>query len=191
MFNFELMTKNQLSVYKQQLKSKITKLNKKISERKKYLKSVRNPKLTYVPDETLEQWKKEIAELAEESNRLKEYNKAYNARIQAEEIRSQLELRKAQDEALKYDKYRERLADERRPKGERVWMGSEFRKLRPAEKRLIMLMAREIGQQRFQELRRIAFYDEKHHKNIYYTGSNVFNGGEGEYEPESKTETNV
>ena len=29
MSNFELMTKNQLSVYKQQLKSKITKLNKK------------------------------------------------------------------------------------------------------------------------------------------------------------------
>ena len=191
MKDFSEMTKVELSQHKQQLKAKITKLNKKIHERKKYLKEVHNPNLVYKPDEQLEEWKKELLEAINENSRLKEYNQMYSARIEAERIRSELELRKAQDEALKYDKYRERLADERRPKGERVWMGSEFRRLRPAEKRLIMLMAREIGQARFQELRRIAFYDEKHNKNRYYTGSNVFNGGDGAYEQESETKAEV
>lgn len=185
---FESMTKSELSAHKQQIKSKIAKLNKKLSERKKYLKSVRNPNLTYGPDKEYEAMKAEMLELAEESSRLKEFNRTYNAKLEAERLESELALRKAQDDALKYDKYRERLADERRPKGERIWMGSEFRKLRPAEKRFIMLIAREIGQQRFQELRRIAFADEKHHRNVYYTGSNVFNNGEGAYEPKTKTE---
>ena len=70
-------------------------------------------------------------------------------------------------------------AEERRPKGPNVWFGAEFKNIRGSEKRLIVMMAREIGQERYQELRRIALWDEHHKNNRYYTGNDDFDGKRG------------
>lgn len=68
-------------------------------------------------------------------------------------------------------------ADERRPSGPVVWFDPLFRNIKGAEKRLIVMMAREIGQARFAELKRIAFWDEHHRNNKYYS-STMFGGKE-------------
>lgn len=68
-------------------------------------------------------------------------------------------------------------ADERRPGGPVVWFDPLFRNIKGAEKRLIVMMAREIGQARFAELKRIAFWDE-HHRNNHYYSSTMFGGKE-------------
>ena len=51
---FNSLTHVELNNLKTKLGSQMQKLNVKIAERKKYLKEVRIPGLTYAPDETLE-----------------------------------------------------------------------------------------------------------------------------------------
>ena len=68
-------------------------------------------------------------------------------------------------------------AEDRRPGGPVVWFDPLFRNIKGAEKRLIVMMAREIGQARFAELKRIAYWDE-HHKNNHYYSSTMFGGRE-------------
>ena len=92
-----------------------------------------------------------------------------------------IELERAQYEAENKDFIdgRNRKAEERRPGGPPVWFGSEFNNIKGSEKRLIVMMAREIGQARYQELKRIAYWDEKHRNNRYYTGKDTWDNRKG------------
>ena len=70
----------------------------------------------------------------------------------------------------------------RKPRGERpqgmVHFGREWEGVNAFQKRLIILMARAIGQERYQELKRIATDDYRNRENRYYSGSAAWNGGE-------------
>lgn len=54
--------------------------------------------------------------------------------------------------------------------GNRVYMGSEFKDCNGFERRLALLMAYEIGQERYNELRRQAGDDTRDGETLYYTG---------------------
>ena len=61
-----------------------------------------------------------------------------------------------------------------KPRGERpknrVYMGTEFRDCNGYERRLALLMAFEIGQERYEELKRQASDDTANHETLFYTG---------------------
>ena len=90
-------------------------------------------------------------------------------------------LRQAEADAAnaKFIDERNAKANKRRPDQPYVWFGSEFNNIRGAEKRLIVMMAREIGQDRYQELKRIAYWDERHGNNRYYTGRDKWDNRKG------------
>ena len=185
---FDAMTLVELRDYKQKISAKITAANRKIQKRKAYLKAVRYP--GYEPsvknDDEILRLKVEVSEATNEMSSYKEYMKIRNSRAKVEEARANLEMHKIELEKMQYEadnkefiNCRNAKADERRPGGPSVWMGGEFNDIRGAEKRLIVMMAREIGQARYQELKRIAYWDEHHGNNRYYTGTEKFDGRKG------------
>ena len=182
------MTLYELREQKQKLTSTVTAVQNKIRKRKEYLKAARYP--GYEPsvknDPEILQLKIDLTEASNELSSFTEYMKIRNSRAKVEEARAALELHKielekAQFEADNKDFIDERnaKADERRPNGSNVWFGPEFNNIKGAEKRLIVMMAREIGQARYNELRRIAYWDDRHRNNRYYTGNDKFDGRKG------------
>lgn len=182
------MSLPEIQTYGQKLSAELTKLNHEIRERKKYLRAVRYP--GYEPnvknDPEILRTKARVIELQRETANLKEYKRRRNAIADAERERAELErakirMERAQFEAENKDFIDERnsKADERRPSGPAVWMGQEFKNIKGAEKRLIIMMAREIGQMRYTELRRIAFWDHERGNNRYYTGNDNWNDRKG------------
>jgi len=184
----DAMTMIELTDYKQKLSGRITALNRKIQKRKAYLKAARYP--GYEPniknDPELLKLKDEMTEAANEMSAFKEYRKVRQSRVKVEEAKAALEMRKIELETMMYDAENKDFIDrrnakaaERRPGGPNVWFGPEFNNIKGAEKRLIVMMAREIGQERYQELKRIAYWDEHHRNNRYYTGDDKFDGRKG------------
>lgn len=74
------------------------------------------------------------------------------------------------------------VEQKKKPRGERpegmVHFGREWEGVNAFQKRLIILMARAIGQERYQELKRTAMDDYRNRENRYYSGSAAWNGGE-------------
>jgi len=182
------MTLIELRDYKQKLSGRITALNRKIQKRKEYLKATRYP--GYEPsvknDPEIMQMKIELAEVSNEMSSFKEYRRLRENRVKVEEAKADLELHRIELEKMQFDAenrdfidQRNAKASERRPGGPNVWFGPEFNNIKGAEKRLIVMMAREIGQARYQELKRIAYWDEHHRNNRYYTGDDKFDGRKG------------
>ena len=184
----DAMTLMELSRYRQEVKNKLGDLGRKIQKRREYLKSARYPlyNAEINADEEIVQLKAEYEEAQKEMSAFKEYMKIRKSRASAEEAKAKLELQRVQLETMMFEAEhkdfigeRNRKADDRRPHGPNVWFGSEFNNIRGAEKRLIVMMAREIGQARYSELKRIAYWDENHGNNRYYTGDNRFDGRKG------------
>lgn len=185
---YDAMSMVELNDLKKKLGSQSAALNRQINKRKEYLKQSRYP--GYDPsikgDAEIIELKLQLNDVNREISILKEYKRNRQAFKEVEEARAKLEKRKialevAQFEAENKDfiDSRNAKADERRPDKPKVWFGSEFNNIKGAEKRLIMMMAREIGQARYQELKRIAYWDEQHGNNHYYTGSYKFDNGRG------------
>lgn len=182
------MTLLELGNEKTKLSNRCTALNRAIQKRKEYLKKARYP--GYEPnvkeDPELIQLKTELCQASNDVCSIKEYLKARKAMAQVEEKKAQLEMYKIELEKAQYEAENQEFIDarnakatERRPDQPYVWFGSEFNNIKGAEKRLIVMMAREIGQARYQELKRIAYWDEKHGNNRYYTGSNKWDNRKG------------
>ena len=178
----------ELKQLKTQMKSAVTIVQNKIRKRREYLRSVRYP--GYEPnikgDPEILQLKTNLTEAASELSSMEEYMKIRSSRVKVEEARATLEMHKIELEKAQFDaenkefiSVRNMKAEERRPHGPNVWFGPEFNNIRGAEKRLIVMMAREIGQERYNELRRIAYWDDQHRNNRYYTGSDRFDGKKG------------
>lgn len=186
--NFDEMSLLELRDYKQKLSQKIADVNNRISVRKRYIKNARCPgnELSEKTDHELLALKQELLKLSYEMSDFKEYKRIRDQRAAVEQEKANLEMQELQIEKMRFEaenaKFitaRNMKADERRPDKPRVWFGGEFNNIKGAEKRLIMMMAREIGQERYQELKRIAYWDEQRQNNRYYTGSSKFNNGRG------------
>lgn len=182
------LTLVELGNTKQKLKNNIAIIQNNIRKRREYLKAARYP--GYEPsiknDPEILQMKIDLEQAEKERSAFEEYLKIRKGRAKAEEARAELELYKIELEKAQYEAEnkefidcRNAKADERRPHGGNVWMGGEFNNIKGAEKRLIVMMAREIGQARYQELKRIAYWDEHHKNNRYYTGNDKFDGRKG------------
>lgn len=180
----EKMSEQELLAYHKKLKAEMRRLNEKKVNRHAKMKALGMNKKARANDPYI----KELVELITETNAAcQEYSefrkdKAAEKAIQreTEELTlMRIEMDKAQ---LRFENkdvidFRNEQADERRPGGPVVWFDPLFRDIKGAEKRLIVMMAREIGQARFAELKRIAFWDE-HHKNNHYYSSTMFGGKE-------------
>lgn len=66
-------------------------------------------------------------------------------------------------------------AERNRPEGPAVDVSKETFGMNAVQKRLMMLLAREVGFARYDELRRIAAADFRHRVTEYYTGSKTWN----------------
>lgn len=66
-------------------------------------------------------------------------------------------------------------AERNRPDGPVVDVSKEIFGMNAVQKRLVMLLAREVGFSRYDELRRIAAADYRHKETEYYTGSKRWN----------------
>lgn len=185
---YEDMTLRELRTEKQVLSLQVTKLNRAISKRKEYLKKVRAPgcQVGLDQDEEIIRLKDELAEVTQKCCALKAVKRVREEQMQAERAQAKADIKEAklrQEEAdaanAKFIDERNAKARERRPDQPFVWFGSEFNNIRGAEKRLIVMMAREIGQARYQELKRIAYWDEKHRNNRYYTGKDTWDNRKG------------
>ena len=66
-------------------------------------------------------------------------------------------------------------AERNRPDGPVVDVSKEIFGMNAVQKRLMMLLAREVGFNRYDELRRIAAADYRHKETEYYTGSKKWN----------------
>lgn len=69
-------------------------------------------------------------------------------------------------------------AERNRPEGPAVDVSKEIFGMNAVQKRLIMLLAREVGFDRYNELRLIAAADFRHRETEYYTGSKTWNPDE-------------
>jgi len=186
--SYENMTLRELRTEKQVLSMQITKLNRAIGQRKEYLKKVRAPgcPVGLDQDEEIIRLKDELAEITQKCGTLKAIKRVREEQLQAERAQAKADLMEAkhrQEETdaanAKFIDERNAKANERRPDQPFVWFGSEFNNIRGAEKRLIVMMAREIGQARYQELKRIAYWDEQHGNNRYYTGRDKWDNRKG------------
>ena len=185
---YENMTLKELRTERQVLVSRITSLNRQIGKRKEYLKKVRAPgtQIGLDQDEEIIRLKDELADVTQKCSALKAVKRVREEQLQAERAQAKADMKEAklrQEEAdaanAKFIDERNAKANDRRPDQPFVWFGSEFNNIRGAEKRLIVMMAREIGQDRYQELKRIAYWDERHGNNRYYTGRDKWDNRKG------------
>ena len=185
---YENMTLKELRTERQVLVSRITSLNRQIGKRKEYLKSVRAPgtQIGLDQDEEIIRLKDELADVTQKCSALKAVKRVREEQLQAEQAQAKADMKEAklrQEEVdaanAKFIDERNAKANKRRPDQPYVWFGSEFNNIRGAEKRLIVMMAREIGQARYQELKRIAYWDEQHGNNRYYTGRDKWDNRKG------------
>lgn len=188
MSEYEKMSIRELRTEKQVLSNQVTKLQRAISKRKEYLKQVRYPgySVSVDKDEEVIRLKTELEEVTRKCATLKDVKRIREQQLQAEQAKAKadmLEEKLRQDtleaENAKFIDERNAKADERRPDQPYVWFGNEFNNIRGAEKRLIVMMAREIGQARYQELKRIAYWDERQGNNRYYTGRDTWDNRKG------------
>lgn len=185
---YENMTLKELRTERQVLVSRITSLNRQIGKRKEYLKKVRAPgtQIGLDQDEEIIRLKDELADVTQKCSALKAVKRVREEQLQAERAQAKADMKEAKlrhEEAdaanAKFIDERNAKANKRRPDQPYVWFGSEFNNIRGAEKRLIVMMAREIGQDRYQELKRIAYWDEQHGNNRYYTGRDKWDNRKG------------
>ena len=102
-----------------------------------------------------------------------------NMRTKYQEMSADIRQLKARKQKLlkmkqEYDKAKPPESRKIKPRGERpktrVYMGSEFRDCTGYERRLALLMAYEIGQERYSELKRQASDDTRSGETEFYTG---------------------
>ena len=180
----EDMSEIELRDYRDGLKANMRELNDMIVARHAEMKTLGMNAKARAKDEYVIQLKgvqtktsMALQELAEFRN-----NKVLEKKIEKEANELALMRIEMEQSQLKFENrdviaFRNAQADERRPGGPVVWIDPLYRNLHGAEKRLIIMMAREIGQARFAELKRIAFWDEHHRNNKYYS-STMFGGKE-------------
>lgn len=162
------MTTSEINNYRTILKGKITKLNNKITKRNNYLINLKKTKAERKADPEIAAMKAEAEEIAHTISIIKDYKREHQAQIALEMANAQAEIKRMQrdewmDELAAYDEKIETAheIEKIRPAAPRICFGSEFRKCSTSERRLVSMMAREIGLERYQQLRKIAFWDEK------------------------------
>lgn len=104
-----------------------------------------------------------------------------NLRTKYQEVNAEIKQLKARRQKLlklkqDYEKAKPPESKKLKPRGERpknrVYMGNEFRDCTGFERRLALLMAYEIGQERYSELKRQAGDDTKRGETAFYVGDN-------------------
>ena len=180
----EGMTDAELLEYRQGLKADMRKLHEKTVARQAEMKAVGLTSTVRAKDEEVIALKQLQTKTAVALQALADFrsNRAMEKKIEREANELALMRIEMEQSQLKFENrdviaFRNAQADERRPGGPVVWIDPLYRNLHGAEKRLIIMMAREIGQARFAELKRIAFWDE-HHRNNHYYSSTMFDGKE-------------
>ena len=183
--DMEKLSTEKLILHRNDMREKMKQLTEAAKPRRKELKKIHKTGDVGYQDYELELIKKECTRLNSE---LAECNQILSARRAVEKVEGEArkEVREKVDEIEKEIlddgvDLREiaRKLDELRPAGMPVTFGSEFNKCSASARRLIAMMAREIGWKRYHELRAIAYFDEKHQVKKYYYPGNGKNCGNG------------
>ena len=162
------MSSGEINTWRSQLKGKVSKLNTKITKRNQHLKALGKTAAERKADPEYASLLEKLSEHSYELNVIKDYKREHAAQIEIEKANAELEIKQMRrEDALKEAEAQEALIakareiEKIRPAAPRIFFGSEFRKCTTSERRLVSMMAREIGLERYQQLRKIAFWDEK------------------------------
>ena len=155
----------ELNEEKNRLSAAVTALNRKLNKRYVWCKENGIPKKE---DSEVARLKSEIEVATKDLADFKELLKVRRLAIAAKEKEELARISAATVEMEESAAEITKRLDSLRPEGMPVYFSSEFKGCGPSEKRLVMLMAREIGQKRYQELRQIAYWDAKHKRTKGY-----------------------
>ena len=162
------MSSGEINTWRSQLKGKVSKLNIKMAERNKYLKSLGKTAAERKADSEYASLLAMLEDYSHTLNVIKDYKREHAAQIEIEKANAELEIKRMRrEDALREAEAQDALIakaheiEKIRPAAPRIFFGSEFRKCTTSERRLVSMMAREIGLERYQQLRKIAFWDEK------------------------------
>lgn len=162
------MSSGEINTWRSQLKGKVSKLNIKMAERNKYLKSLGKTAAQRKADPEYASLLTMLEDYSHMLNVIKDYRREHAAQLEIERTNAELEIRRMRrEDAMREAETQDALIakareiEKIRPAAPRIYFGSEFRKCTTSERRLVSMMAREIGLERYQQLRKIAFWDEK------------------------------
>lgn len=166
--DYGTMTLTELCAEKKRLGLEIANATRAVRARRDFLKSTGLNRKKQDLDGLVIQLKSHVVEL---QHNMQEIVSVKERRVWQEECeRREYEARIDQLDAREreIEEYKNMKANARRPDGKEIFYLYEFDNLKGSKRRLIVMMIREIGLQRFLELRRIATWDERHHNDEYY-----------------------
>lgn len=162
------MTLIQIKEEKKQLGKQISDICKKINVYREHLKAITAPGQGYRNDPHYVELREQRDQLQNRMAELDQYRREHHQQMLLAERKARQELEEL--DAREYYQMEERnlKAMSRRPNGEMLTYLYEFDHFKGTKRRLAIMMIREIGLDRFLELRRIASFDERHGNNAYY-----------------------
>lgn len=162
------MSSGEINTWRSQLKGKVSRLNAKIAKLNQYLKALGKTTAERKADPEYAFLLTELEDYSHTLNVIKDYKREHAAQLEIERTNAELEIKQMRrEDALREAEAQDTLIakaheiEKIRPAAPRIFFGSEFRKCTTSERRLVSMMAREIGLERYQQLRKIAFWDEK------------------------------
>lgn len=162
------MSSGEINTWRSQIKGKVSKLNAQITKRNQYLKALGKTAAERKADPEYAFMLTELEDYSHTLNVIKDYKREQAAQLEIEKANAELEIKRMRrEDALREAEAQDALIaqaheiEKIRPAAPRIFFGSEFRKCTTSERRLVSMMAREIGLERYQQLRKIAFWDEK------------------------------
>lgn len=162
------MTLAQIKAEKTQIGQQISEVCKEINKYREHLKAITPLGQPYRNDPHYIELRAKRDALQDRMRELSEYRRYHQNQMILAEKKAQEQI----DEMNARDYYRAEKrnmqAASRRPNGEVLSYLYEFDHFKGTKRRLAIMMIREIGMDRFLELRRIASWDERHGNNDYY-----------------------
>ena len=169
--DYKAMSVAQLAVARKKLKEEAKSVNKAIAVRGEFLKANMIKGKKWITDPEYCELKEKKTMIDADLKYTAELWKAVSKEQEVRERKAQLVIDELDVREREVEDIKEMKANERRPDGTELQYLYEFDSLKGAKRRLVVMMIREIGLQRFLELRRIASWDERHRNNAYYGNS--------------------
>ena len=166
--DYSTMSLAELIAEKKRLGLEIASATRAVRVRRDFLKSTGLNRKKQDQDGLVIQLRSHVVELQHNMTEIMSVKerRAWQEECERREYEARIDQLDAKEREI--EEYKNMKANARRPDGKEVYYLYEFDNLKGVKRRLIVMMIREIGVQRFLELRRIANWDERHHNNEYY-----------------------
>ena len=163
-----MMTLTELKVEKKELGKQFGEITKEINRVREEIKAKTPVGQPYRNHPALVELREKRDKIQKRMLELDEIRNTQRNQMILAEREAQMRLDELDAREYYMEEERNMKAMSRRPNGEQLTYLYEFDKMTGTKRRLAILMIREIGLDRFLELRRIASWDERHGNDAYY-----------------------